>query len=238
MHVRFETQELRESVFIEKTLLSSPTRLWVPSKFVVTGPTFMSRPWGVSKRLRGGNHGLPSLGTTRVDSAAVGLKLVRVFKIWPNMAGTTRPRNLLATRLSPAYRRSLARAWLAFSEFCAQTGRSDPAAVDQQPKVLEGLLVEFIQSLYDVGGTFLTGKYAVLATQTIFRATRGQMRKAWDAVESWEQEREASLRRPLSREMLYCIVGVARLLAWDLALRIPSVAAEWLLVALLLETAF
>ena len=58
------------------------------------------------------------------------------------------------------------------------------------PRELERSLVDFIQSVYEAKGSFLRAKYSVLATQTVFRSLKGQLRLAWDSIESWEQERE------------------------------------------------
>ncbi len=149
-------------------------------------------------------------------------------------------RNLQATRLSPTYRRALARAWLVFAEFCARVGASDPVSLGEQPKVLERLLIEFCQVQYEANSRygFTCAKYALLAAQTIHRGLRGSLRLAWDSIDSWGQERQVSLRKPLPYLVCQALTGVARLLAWEACYRDPGLSCEWLLVSVLIESGF
>ncbi len=57
-------------------------------------------------------------------------------------------------------------------------------------------------------------------------------------IESWEQEREASLRKPLPIDALRAMCGLARLFAWEVSLENPAEAAEWLIFSLLVEKGF
>ncbi len=129
-------------------------------------------------------------------------------------------------------------AWVAFVRYCIDEGLPNPADLGTQPRTAEGTLIKYIQHLYDSKGQFMRAKYAVLAMQNIHRELKGQLRSAWDSVESWQQEREAHLRRPMPKVVLQALAGTARMIAWDSRLDNPGHAREYILFALCLEVGF
>ena len=65
------------------------------------------------------------------------------------------------------------------------------------PKGANSVLVCYIQSLYNRGGSFADAKYAILHTQTTHRHLKGKLARAWDSVKSWSLEVPCTNRLPL-----------------------------------------
>ena len=125
---------------------------------------------------------------------------------------TALPRNLQATRRSPAYRRQLRQAWRSLNKFAAFSGRPRPIVLLKDPHAVQTLLIDYIQNLYDRQDNLSLGRYAILAVQYVGRHLRGQLRGAWDSIESWAAETESLLRPPFPLFVFTAIVGALRIL--------------------------
>ena len=58
-------------------------------------------------------------------------------------------------------------------------------------------LVAYIQYVYEHGGVISSGTHAILAVQTKFRQFHGQLKEAWDSIDSWKKDIPLRMRVPM-----------------------------------------
>jgi hypothetical protein len=56
-------------------------------------------------------------------------------------------------------------------------------------------LISFLQSLFAADGHFWIATHIVLTVQVLFRHLRGNLRPAWDSIQSWQLRRAPSMSR-------------------------------------------
>ena len=86
------------------------------------------------------------------------------------------------SRHTPIYRARLLAAYRVLLAFMATTA-THPAAL-WKTKTAARILVDFVQHMYTIRGTFSVAKHAVLASQTKFRGHKGHLRVAWDSIQA------------------------------------------------------
>ena len=109
--------------------------------------------------------------------------------------------SLESTRTTQVYRArlhsclNLFLGWAAFAGHSVQewTGR---------PEYANQLLVDYIQHVHDEGQNIWIARHAVLAVQTIWRPLKGQLKRAWDCIASWQMELPLHNRLPLPGGLL------------------------------------
>ena len=115
------------------------------------------------------------------------------------------PRNLQRDRLSVPYQERLKVAGEWFARWCARQ-ELDMTALSQNPKLMTGALVTYLQALYDHGFALWLGVHTVLWAQTEFRELKGHLRSAWDSVSSWRLSRPVTSRVPMPEAVMRALV--------------------------------
>ena len=134
------------------------------------------------------------------------------------------PINLQNERLGPAYRRRLRVAGDRLSNYCYDNSISlsdlaeDPAGMNQ-------LLVDFIQYLFSKRVAMWWAIHAILSVQLCYRPLKGQLRMAWDSIESWRLRAPVLSRRPMQRDIMQAIAlfGIFSASSFE-----PRLANMWL----------
>jgi hypothetical protein len=148
-------------------------------------------------------------------------------------------RDLLETRVGPAYRQVLCKALFELREFCIRHELPDPASVGNSAANANWILTKFVQAEFAAGRPPYIAKHAVLGIQKIHRHLKGKLRESWDAVESWLFERDTSLPVPLDPVALDAMCSFDRVLALQCAVeRRLALAFEWFTVAGTLAVGF
>ena len=122
-----------------------------------------------------------------------------------NMGLLAPPRNLQRDRLSVPYQERLKVAGEWFARWCARR-ELEMAVLSQNPKLMTGALVAYLQALYDHGFALWLGVHTVLWAQTEFRELKGQLRSAWDSVSSWRLSRPVTSRVPMPEAVMRALV--------------------------------
>ena len=124
----------------------------------------------------------------------------------------SRVRDLQGTRRSAPYTKTLARCWNLLRDFSRARGLCDPVNFGSASvSSVNNILQQFIQHLYSTGDGHDIARHAVLSVQFVHRGLKGKLRPAWDSIESWQGERNVSLRQPLPMVVLGAICACARL---------------------------
>ena len=97
------------------------------------------------------------------------------------------------------------------------------------------LLSDFSQFCYSTGRAYWVALYATLGVQTIWRQLRGNIRVAWDALQTWKLSRPVISRVPLRMEVITCLSHYALMASVWLD---PGRAAVWATFAGILRLAF
>ena len=98
------------------------------------------------------------------------------------------------------------------------------------------LLVDFIDHLYNENKDklFSLAKHTVLGIQTRHRHLKTNLKRAWDAVGTWQDERPAGHRTPMPETIL----NASFLTAWNVASEIPRFANVMIPLAILMRIAW
>lgn len=147
------------------------------------------------------------------------------------------PRDLLGTRRSKAYNRELIKAWLSLCLF-SETFFSGP--IDLEKATIANLcvlLVSFVQHLYETRGrgAFNRAKHAILSVQIFIPRSRGKLRSAWDALESWNSEIPKSMRTAIPLPVCLAMAIVARIISFTTS---GMEAYNWMVFSVFLEVGF
>ena len=103
-------------------------------------------------------------------------------------------------RVSEIHRSRMASCLREFTIWC--TARGQP--LDEawaSPALMAGILAHYVQSLRDAGYALCRARLTVLAVQSADRALRGQLKRAWDAVASWQLQAPLRNRRPVPADV-------------------------------------
>ena len=144
-----------------------------------------------------------------------------------NLHGAARQgaRDLLGTRIEKATRDRRERGMMLFARFLAARGTSLDL-LQHDPGALQDAAGEWVQYCYDESCVCLPDvKAAIQDVTDRFPALHAHMRKAWLALESWEQGEPISMRAPMPRAVASACVCLA--LSW-----------HWLATALIMWLGF
>jgi hypothetical protein len=133
--------------------------------------------------------------------------------------GPSTKRNLQATRRSGTYRKALLISWNLLAAFCIHHSLAGPRDVGANPDMANRILIAFCQDLYQNEQAIHLATNSILALQYVHRNLRGQLRAAWDSVETWSQEVDNQNRPPMPPVVLGAFCGLARLKGLQAGLR-------------------
>ena len=143
-------------------------------------------------------------------------------------------KDLQQARLSEAYKHRLEKSFTVFKSW-GSCKKLDVEALSGSGEEMSCALIGFIQDLYEVGGALWVGTHAVLAAQTRWRNLRGQLRPAWDSIQSWKMLVPLTPRVPLPEVLLEAIARWAVFAALVLD---PGHAPEWWCFAAVIRLGF
>jgi hypothetical protein len=149
------------------------------------------------------------------------------------------PRNLQQTRRSSQYTAVLSLAYSLLVSFSISHSSPHPRTLVDQPAAANDLLIEFIQELYDLQKPLYIARHAILAVQHYHRTLKGLLRPAWDSIESWTFELEATSRPPMPVIVLFAFVALCRLRAIQAAKDgQPLLGYQLFVLSILAESAY
>ena len=117
-----------------------------------------------------------------------------VFAVATSHAGGV---NLQEVRISREYRYQLTTALRAFTIWLTVRSLPSVAELAGDKDRLVRVLTDYLQYLFDQGGSLAVARQTVLALQTFHRHLKGQLLICWDSIRSWEQLRPCSMRVPI-----------------------------------------
>ena len=120
-------------------------------------------------------------------------------------------RNLQATRRNKHYIAVLLLCYNLFTAFTIHNQLPSPTELAEDPSRAESVLERFIQHLYDDDRPMYLAKHTILAMQYYHRSLKGRLRVAWDSIESWGYEQDATNRPPMTVLILFAFVALCRL---------------------------
>ncbi len=104
----------------------------------------------------------------------------------------------------------------------------------EKPPLMSGLVAHYVQHLRDSGFPVSKARLSVLGVQTARREMRGQLKRAWDAVASWQLQMPLQNRRPVPLDVLH---GLALTLNIQ-ASRSPHHAEKFIMAGFLVRLGF
>lgn len=146
-------------------------------------------------------------------------------------------RNLRATLRGSQYRKELVKGWLAVVQYTRARNIDAEKEWKRHPLRGEKTLEGFVQHLYECDpiSNYLLAKHGLLAAQTFCPRLKGKLSSAWEAFESWGQERPGRLRLALPLPCLVAMIIMARVNALSSD---GESAYLWWACSVLLETGF
>ena len=142
--------------------------------------------------------------------------------------------NLQRDRLSLGYRRRLQVAVHMLESWANSNGFNLRGSI-KSVKLINELLVSYCQFCYDSGKAYWVALYAVLGIQTIARALKGQLRAAFDSLQTWKLSMPIHSRLPLRHEIVVALSHYSIMAALSLD---TGRAEVWLLFAGVLRLFF
>ena len=116
--------------------------------------------------------------------------------------------NLQEALYSSAYRNRLRDAYADLISYASLHDRPSPAHLGKQPGALTRLLVDYVQDLYESGGTLQQATHAVLSVQKAHTRCRHKLSTVWDSIASWRMVRPSRPRLPITQGMMQGIVAM------------------------------
>ena len=112
------------------------------------------------------------------------------------------------SRLSEPYKKRLAAVGDLFSEFCRGHKCSIPVLACDA-RVLTDMLIRFVNHLQANRRPLWLASHAILAMQTWDRTLKGQLKAAWDEVQSWKMMQPIKSRVPINYGILLAVVSLS-----------------------------
>ena len=141
-------------------------------------------------------------------------------------------RNLQGSLFSNAYVSRLSAAAQLFVAWLAS--QSLPAA-QLTAAVVDGLLVQYLQSLFDRNLTLSLATHTVLAAQHANPRWKHKLPQAWNSIKSWKLQQTPQLRVPIPPQVLDCIIVSAMLKGF---VHDRQKGLEWISFAIILMVGF
>ena len=140
--------------------------------------------------------------------------------------------SLEAGRKSAIYRQRLAKGWELFIVWCvgAEVFPEFLKCVDRA----NGILVRFVQEMFDREERMWLVRHSVLAVQTKYFHLRGRIPRPWDALRGWKRNVRVKSRVPMLTIVLRCLFAEGLLHG----LRHPRTAHFYICGAILLRVGF
>ena len=114
-------------------------------------------------------------------------------------------------RVSQIHNTRMSQCLEAFSKWCCQMALPLEEGL-RDSTVMSGLLAHYVQHCREKGLAVWRAKYAVVGVQSAIRAYKGQLRRAWDALKTWESQMPFGNRVPIPKLIVdACALVLAKL---------------------------
>ena len=143
------------------------------------------------------------------------------------------PKDLEASRVSPAHRALLAKGFDELTCWCVQNHVPLPTAYRTSPLEMDELFVSYIKFCHAENRPISQARRAVLGVQHRYRHLVRNLKQSWDVLKTWEMDKPLAMRIPCPEIIAKAIFCVALTKAFVVC---PEEAHYWLPFGILVWT--